>query len=131
MVVANVLPGMGVSHLLFQPDHEPSAGTVDEHLDRGSVEAGKYRTGYDLFGCAGEHPAPGHVTHAVDHPSEWVEIVSDEHDRDATLAGELRHEFCHGRLVGNIKVGQGLVEQEEIGGPDERLGQKQALTLTA
>ena len=71
----------------------------------------------------------GDVDHAVHDPEEGVEVVGAEQHRHALAVAHARQEFDDVLGGPGVEVGQGLVEQEQLGPTHQGVGQKHALQL--
>ncbi len=85
-------------------------------------------------------PMVVHVIHALEklHPTRTVvvvghgaELVRDEQDGRAVLGDEMNERVTEQALRLRVDAGDGLVEHEQLGISDERLGDQDALLLAA
>src|SRR5436190_5789462 len=111
-------------------DHEPAVGGA-QHLDRGAVEPAEGRARDHVLGHALDGLAAGDVDDAVEVAENRVDVVGDEQHGDVLLPTDPAHERGDRRLVGQVEAVEGLVEEEQLGSADERLGDQQPLLLAA
>src|SRR6476469_7966176 len=73
---------------------------------------------------------PGPQGDAARDALDELEIVGRHHEGGAVLVG-LVEQFEEGRLAGGVEADEGLVDEEEIEGPDEPEGQRRLLAQAA
>src|SRR5213594_2265557 len=130
-------PLLGVVHRALDPavdlDAPQSARAVGEpgHARRVELERddlAEADLALQLAGGAPREDSPG--LDEGDLVAELVglaHVVGRQHDRDPLLAAEARDVGAHARGDVGIEAERGLVEKEQLGLVDERLGQRDAL----
>src|SRR3954471_1174106 len=109
---------------------EAPVGSV-QHFDRGAIETAE-RLGRDHFLRPALHrTAAGEVDDAVEGAEDRVDVVGDEQHRDALFPADPPNERCDCRLVREVEAVERLLEQQQLGAAEERLGGQQALLLAA
>jgi hypothetical protein len=116
--------------LRLSDDDEPAVGCA-QHLDRRPVQTGECLARDHLLGRPLDCPAAGDVHDAVEVAEDRVDVVGDEQDGHLLLLADASHERSDGSLIGEIEAVERLVEQQQTGAADERLGDQQALLLAA
>ena len=88
--------------------------------------------GDDLVrGAHGVDPALAHGDDVVGVPGGEPEVVQDHDQRRAALPVQVAQQVQDGHLVGEVEVGRGLVEEQQVGALREREGEPDPLPLAA
>ena len=86
---------------------------------------------HHLGGGPAGRPARRQVDEAVHDRQQRVHVVRRDEHRDLLVPGDLAEQFDHILLAGDVQVGQRLVEQEQPGPADQRVGDQYPLLLAA
>lgn len=105
--------------------------TRPDDLDPGPVQRGQGRRRHDLVDGAEGGVAAAEVKDAVDGAEELVQLMGAKQDSEAELLRQPADKVDDHVLLMLVEADQRLVEKEEAGPADQRLGDQQALTLTA
>lgn len=113
----------GVLDLLVEGSHEDAA-IGPEYLHRRAVQP-RQDVGPDhRFRRALRSPSANQVQHLIGDRQQWVDIMSGKKHRHLAFATQTSNQCHQVALVGEVKVGQRLVEEQELRFPDQRLGQQ-------
>ena len=75
--------------------------------------------------------AAAEIEHLVDHVQQRVDLVRAEQHRNPEVRADPMHQFDDGALVAGVEADQRFVEQQQLGGAQQRLGDENALALAA
>jgi hypothetical protein len=102
-----------------------------QHLDRLPVQLRQHVGLHDLVGSAGGDLAAGHVDDPVHHRQQRVHVVRGQQDGYLLTPGQVRQQRDDVVTAGDVKVGERLVEQQQLRLADQRMRDHDALLLAA